>query len=78
MKSKIRRKGYMPLILVGGAIPVLIVLSLLFHFPEAAVIIALIVLGIVFGSMAIWIHANNNADGSEWWHDDSASGWRGY
>ncbi len=78
MKMKIRRKRYLPLILVGAAIPVLIVLSLLFHFPKAAVITSLIVLGIIFGSMALWTHANERADGSEWWQDDNASGWRGY
>jgi hypothetical protein len=42
-------------------------------------IIGLIVFGsLVFGSMAVWNHANAQATGSEWWQDDSCSGWRGY
>ena len=65
MKVNIRRKKYIPLILVGGAIPVLIVLNFFYHFPQAAVIAAVIVLGLVLGSMALWIHAKEQADGSE-------------
>ena len=78
MKIKSRRKRNLPLLLAGGAIPAFIVLSIVFNFPDAAVITLLIVLGIIFCSMALWSFANRNADGSEWWQDDSASGWRGY
>jgi ABC-type transport system involved in cytochrome bd biosynthesis fused ATPase/permease subunit len=78
MKIKSRRKRNLPLLLAGGAIPAFIVLSIVFNIPEAAVITLLIVLGIIFCSMALWSFANRNADGSEWWQDDSASGWRGY
>jgi ABC-type transport system involved in cytochrome bd biosynthesis fused ATPase/permease subunit len=73
-----RKRKLLPLILVGGAIPTLIVLAVVFELPQAAVIALLIILIIVFFSMALWSHANRNADGSEWWQDDSASGWRGY
>jgi len=78
MKSKGQWKKYLPLILVGGMIPTLIVLSIYFDFPQIVTIPLLIILGLIFGSMALWAYANRNADGSEWWQDDSASGWRGY
>ena len=78
MKSKGRLKKYFPLILVGGVIPTLIILSIIFDFPQIVTIPLLIILDLIFGSMALWTYANRNADGSEWWHDDSASGWRGY
>jgi hypothetical protein len=73
-----RVKRHLPLIFVGGAIPVTIILSALFNVPEVVPIALVIILGITFGSMALWTYANRNADGSEWWQDDSASGWRGY
>jgi ABC-type transport system involved in cytochrome bd biosynthesis fused ATPase/permease subunit len=78
MKLKEKRKNYLPLIMVGGAIPTLIILANIFNMPKAAVIILVIILALVFGSMALWNYANRNADGSEWWQDDNASGWRGY
>lgn len=78
MKTKTRVKRHLPLILVGGAIPTLLILSAYFKIPQAATIALVIILAIAFGSMALWSFANRNANGSEWWQDDSASGWRGY
>ena len=78
MKIKVRWKKYLPLILVGGAIPAVLILSSIFDWPERASIPLLVVLGIIFAAMALWAYANRKVDGSEWWQDDSASGWRGY
>ncbi len=78
MKSKARWKKYLPLILVGGIIPVSIVLGRYFHFSQAVVVPFIVVVSLIFASMALWAYANRAADGSEWWQDDSASGWRGY
>jgi hypothetical protein len=41
-------------------------------------IIFTLVGGLIFVSWLIWYHANEQATGSEWWQDDTASGWRGY
>lgn len=71
-------KTYFPIILAGGLIPAVIILSLYFHISQTAVIPILIILTIAFLSMLLWRIANRNADGSEWWQDDNASGWRGY
>jgi len=78
MKLKTQWKKYLPLILVGGMIPTAIILSSYFAWPQAVSIPLVIVLSLIFASMALWAHANRKADGSEWWQDDSASGWRGY
>ncbi|MFZ0548836.1 MAG: hypothetical protein WAM60_25525, partial [Candidatus Promineifilaceae bacterium] len=78
MKLKTGFKRYGLLILVGGAIPLLLLLSMILHFPQAVTIAVLIILSLAFCSMALWRYANKDADGSEWWQDDSASGWRGY
>lgn len=78
MKTKTRWKKYWPLILVGGMIPAVVVLSIYFDFPQTVTILLLIILGLIFGSMALWSYANRDANGSEWWQDDNASGWRGY
>jgi ABC-type transport system involved in cytochrome bd biosynthesis fused ATPase/permease subunit len=71
-------KKYLPLILAGGSIPTVIVLGNYFTVRQAAVVILVISLGLIFCAMALWTYANRNADGNEWWQDDSASGWRGY
>jgi ABC-type transport system involved in cytochrome bd biosynthesis fused ATPase/permease subunit len=78
MKSKIRSKRHFPLFLIGGTIPTVIILSSVFNLPKAAAITLLIILILIFSSMALWTYANRDADGSEWWQDDNASGWRGY
>ena len=78
MRSRAKRAVYLPQILVGGLLPVTIILGSVFQLPQAFVIIVVVILSIVFGSMALWAYANRHADGSEWWQDDQASGWRGY
>jgi hypothetical protein len=78
MKTKTGWKKHLPLIFVGGMLPTVIILSIYFDFPQTVTILLLIVLGLTFGSMALWSYANRKADGSEWWQDDNASGWRGY
>jgi hypothetical protein len=78
MKTKAGLRKYFPLFFVGGVFLTVIVLSVYFNFPQIITILLLMVLGLILGSMALWTHANNRADGSEWWHDDNASGWRGY
>lgn len=78
MKSKTRQKTHMLLVLVGGAIPTTLILSSYFKLPEAFAISAVVILALLFGSMALWTYANRETNGSEWWQDDSASGWRGY
>jgi len=78
MKPKTRQKTPFLLVLFGGAIPVTLILSSYYNLPEAFTVLALVLLSLLFGSMALWVFANRNANGSEWWQDDSASGWRGY
>lgn len=78
MKSKAKWKKYLPLILVGGMIPAVIILSMDFHLPKAVSITLVIFLSLAFLAMALWSYAHKKANGSEWWQDDSASGWRGY
>ncbi|MCB9419400.1 MAG: hypothetical protein H6667_06335 [Ardenticatenaceae bacterium] len=67
----------MPLVLIGGTIPALIILGRYFGLSHTMVIPVIVILSLVFGSVALWSYANRHIDGSEWWQDDSASGWRG-
>lgn len=78
MKLKVRWKRYLSLILVGGMIPATIILSSIFDLPKRTFVPLIIILSIVFAAMALWAYANRKADGTEWWQDDSASGWRSY
>ena len=72
------RQRWWVLGLIGGIIPLSIVLSLADSIsPEVAVTVS-IVAALVLGAMAVWMHANANAHGDEWWQDDQSSGWRGY
>jgi hypothetical protein len=78
MKSTTGRKKYVPLVLIGGAIPTAIILSDYFELSKEVVIPLIVVLSLIFGAMVLWAYANRQVDGSEWWQDDSASGWRGH
>lgn len=78
MMTKVWWKKHLPLILIGGLIPTVVILSGYFAWPKAVTIPLVIVLGLIFASMALWTYVNRKADGTEWWQDDSASGWRGY
>jgi undecaprenyl pyrophosphate phosphatase UppP len=59
-------------------IPAVIIAGILFHLSQSLIIPLVVILALILGSVAIWAHANKSADGSEWWQDDDASGWRGY
>jgi hypothetical protein len=78
MKSVTKWKKYLPLILVGGAIPTIIILGNYFAVRQGIVVVLAISSGLILGTMTLWTYANRKANGSEWWQDDSASGWRGY
>ena len=69
---------YLSLWTVGASIPLAILLGAIFHIPLRFTISYVVVVALLFASMALWAHANVGADGTEWWQDDDASGWRGY
>lgn len=58
-------------------IPGIILLGILLHLSQAFIVPAVIFLALLLGAFALWNRANKRADGSEWWQDDDASGWRG-
>lgn len=66
------------LILVGGIVPLTLILGSEYGISNRITIPIMVVAALIFGSMWLWMHANANATGDEWWQDDSASGWRGY
>lgn len=78
MKQLANRKTNLLTILAGGAIPMVIVLDNYFTLPDEFTVVLVVFLSFIFGSAVLWAFANRHADGSEWWQDDSASGWRGY
>jgi hypothetical protein len=59
-------------------IPAVILSGIIFHLSQSFIIPLVVILALLLGSVGIWAHANKGADGSEWWQDDDASGWRGY
>lgn len=73
-----KRKSFPFLILVGGSIPVVTILTSYYGITQDFIIIFVVIVGLVFGSMVLWNHANAHATGNEWWQDDHCSGWRGY
>ena len=78
MKARTYWRSYWPHILVGGTLLLLLLLSHPLHLSATVTIILVVVLAFLFTAMALWSYANRHADGSEWWQDDDASGWRGY
>lgn len=78
MKIKALWEKYRALAAVGSMIPLILLLGRYFDWPRSIGIALVVVLGFIFASMALWHYANRRADGSEWWQDESASGWRGY
>lgn len=78
MKSTTGLRKHIGLVLVSGVIPTIIILGCYFELSQTAVIPLVVVLILILGSMALWTYANRQADSSEWWQDDNASGWRGY
>jgi Mn2+/Fe2+ NRAMP family transporter len=78
MQTKQHRSQGWLLVFIGGLFPLLLVLGTQFHLPERLLVPLLVVIALVFASMAVWMRANAHATGEEWWQDDSCSGWRGY
>ena len=78
MTSKTRQKTHVLLVLIGGAIPLTFILSRYFGLQQKITVPLIVILSFIFGALALWVYANRQADGSEWWQDDHASGWRGY
>ncbi len=78
MNSRNGRKRTMLLIFISSAIPSIIFLGSDFGLPLSASIPLIVVLSLAAGTTALWIHANRHVNGSEWWQDDNADGWRGY
>ena len=70
-------KSYFGLVFLTGLIFVFIVLGSYAGISPAVIISAVLVGALILGSVALWCYANKDADGSEWWQDDDASGWRG-
>ena len=56
----------------------LLLLAALADIKLAYVVALLVIAGFLGSAAALWRRANERADGSEWWQDDEASGWRGY
>lgn len=66
------------LILIGGIVPITLILGNVYDISNRLIIGIVVITTLIFASMWLWMHANANANGDEWWQDDSASGWRGY
>jgi hypothetical protein len=77
MNRQMRRINFV-IVLLGGMVLSAVVLGSYLNIPYAFILIFVIVTGLVLGTVSLWRYANQHADGSEWWQDDSASGWRGY
>lgn len=56
----------------------LLLLAALTDIKLAYVVALLVIAGFLGSAAALWRRANAQADGSEWWQDEEASGWRGY
>jgi len=73
-----KEKSSFFLTIVGGSIPVVILLSNYYAISIEVIIIFITIASLIFGSMIMWNNANAHAMGDEWWQDDRCSGWRGY
>jgi hypothetical protein len=78
MKQQTSRRDTLRKIAEFLIIPAIIVSGIIFHLSQSLVVPLVVILALLLGALGIWAHANKNADGSEWWQDDNASGWRGY
>ncbi len=78
MKRTTNPQRWWLLIVVGALIPLSLILGSEFNIPQRFTILIAVVAALVFGSMLLWMRANANATGEEWWQDDNSSGWRGY
>lgn len=78
MQQSRRRNTRFFLFVIGGAIPLTLILGLVFDLATTLITVLLIVEGLTFMATWLWYQANHRATGEEWWQDDHASGWRGY
>lgn len=72
------QRRYLVAVILVGFMATAVELGNSLGIPRSYIIIFLIIAGLILGTVLLWQHANNRATGSEWWQDDSASGWRGY
>lgn len=77
MKRKKNWRNYVMLVLLGVIMVVLMALGHFTAVPARFLIVLETIDGIWLGALVLWCYANGRADGSEWWQDDEASGWRG-
>lgn len=78
MKKSRNRIRRLLLFLIGGAMPVVLTVGIIFHLSPSLITVLMLVLGLILAAMGLWYQANVRATGDEWWQDDQASGWRGY
>ncbi len=77
MKQKNKQPNYPMLVLLGVIMVVLMALGYFTAVPTRFIVALETIDVICLGAVALWCFANGRADGSEWWQDDEASGWRG-
>lgn len=78
MKTHFKRGNKLVLALLAGLIPAIMLFGRFLGLSQAWIVVIVVVAALVWGWTAMWSHANAKADGTEWWQDDNASGWRGY
>jgi hypothetical protein len=78
MTSRIGRKRILLLVLISSAIPSIILLGSTFGLSLSTSVPLIVLLSLAAGATALWVNANRHSNGSEWWQDDNADGWRGY
>jgi hypothetical protein len=78
MKQQTSRQTILLKIAEVLIIPAVLLAGIIFHLSQSLIIPLVVILALILGAVGIWAHANKHADGSEWWQDDEASGWRGY
>ena len=78
MKQPTKRRKKIETSLEILILPAILILGIIFHLSQAFLVPLLTMLFILLGAFLLWSRANKDADGSEWWQDDDASGWRGY
>ena len=76
--SKSTKSRWWSLVLIGGLMPLLLLLGSQFHLSARFLIPLLLVLALSFMYLLIWTRANAHTTGDEWWQDDNCDGWRGY
>jgi hypothetical protein len=78
MKGPSKKRDLIVTVLEILIIPVIILLAILFHLGQTFLVPLITIVVLLLGTVLLWSNANKHADGSEWWQDDDASGWRGY